>query len=261
MADNDPTFNGWPFSSVDLVVSSISSTLVYPARPAKAAMPDQGISSEATLAGRSFRMGGKITAASESDLSTKWGTLLKRTRGAGDRTKKGQLDVTGTGHFLAQAVGSWGFAKDKGQSNAVVSLEFYADDPWLRKTLRTVSETLSGGDKIIALIFASSFTGDAPRMPAILNLGGGWQKDELLRVNNSVTGEWFEHVVSRNLTASEDLVVDGEAFEVLEGSQVAMSGTSGTFPYVRGGVTQNLDFEGSSRLQGYDVIFWDRFYG
>lgn len=261
MAALDPKFNGWAMSNAGLVVNRGSMQLSYPTREQKSVEADWGVTHEVTLAGRKIKLSGTIAAATNTLALTNWSTLLKRTRGAGDRVKKGQLDIYDNGHWYAQAVGAWGFDIIPGEGKARVTMDFFADDPFRRDGLKILTDTPTPTDPTFTVTLTTDFSGDAPRIPMVWNLGVGWQKDELVRVLNTTTNEYFEHVVSRNLGVSESLVIDGEVYEVLEGDTVAMEGTSGAFPYLRGGITNQFDFTDTDRLSiQYATTFWDRFF-
>ncbi len=262
----DPAVNGWSFSTADYVVNSLTSEWVYPERPVKAKYPDGGITKERTLAGLIWRIGGSIQGSGltpNTDVRDNIALLLSKIRGT-DREKKVRLDLHNDGHYYGQFIGKITAPIRRGEGQFNLSLEFHCDDPFRRAdTIIAVNETPTSSDTTVQLTNGTSadFAGNAPRIPVVLDLGGGWSASDIVRILNTTTGDRFEYIVPQTLTASESLVLDGETNEVLIGSEVVMEGVSGNFPYLRGGVNNTFDFAGTTtgQLQQYTFSFWDRF--
>lgn len=256
-------FDGWDFKSHDVIVDTLDLELEESAEPAKSAMPDRAASPEASSSGLRITLGGTISAASGSpaDLHAKYRELLAHTRGV-DRLKRGQLEVYAGLHYWAQRLGTGRFSFAQGTPSLSWSLTFYADDPSSRAMSETVLvDTTSTSDPTVSVDFGTDLLGNATRIPLVLTSALPWVAGEVLRVENAIAGWRFEKVLERTIGAGEQLVVDGELHECLEGGEPAASGIAGTFPYLRGGVTNVLDFAGSDRHGAITVSFVDRYQG
>ena len=268
MATLPVSFNGWNLqTNAGVHIGSYSLSHEKQARGQKSVGPDRGATPEITFGVTKIRLSGTIhgdpaTGNADADVRDKFGLLMKNLRGV-DRIQKGKLSVHGDStHYFCQLTGSPTFQLIKGEGVASVVLEFTLDDPFRRSdSVFSEGRVVTSSNPIELITFGSDFDGDAMRIPLILNLGGGWQKGELLRVFNSTTGVRFEHVCSQNLGASQEIVIDGEEYLVTENGQKVGEGNAGQFPYLRGGITNSFDFSGSDRFGTFIFEFIDRFMG
>lgn len=267
MAGLDPKFNDWNFNAnAGLVITNAELDWEHSTKSEKSLSQEGGIAPEGTLGTLKIRLSGSMIGTSATDVRAKWGALLKNLRGV-DRIKKGRLDLHGDGHYFCQLVGATPVPIIEGDGNAKVALEFEADEPFRRaNTVTTYQEQLSISDPWIIVANPTTFTGDAFRIPIVLKPPTGltWTKGDLIRVQNLTVGWRFDHVLTQNLAAGKQIILDGEVGEVLEDGVSVGEGNSGQGLYLRGGVTNTIYFGGTklSNLSGmWAVEFFDRFMG
>ena len=261
VAGIDPKWNTVALSDYNFIASPLSFQFVHPTRPLNAAMPDGGVSSEATLGPATITMGGEIA---ETTIDTAWdsyGELMKLFRTSGDRAKKGQLQPFGGAyHWYCQLTDRSTFTPMQAEGRAQVSFTFVADDPFRRANSKIVKTATPASTVTIDHSSSGDFQGDAPRMPLTLNMGSGWASGNLIRLLNSTTGQRFECTVSAAITASEEIVINGDEHLIYEGTRIAMAKVAGGFLYVAGGMDNVIDFTGTTTLQSTTFEFWDRYW-
>lgn len=265
MAVLAPKFNDWLLSNAGFVAAQVEIDPNYSARGEKSVVQDMGIVSEGTLGTMQIKLSGTIAAATNAAARDAWSLLLANTRGT-DRVKKGRLDIYGDSHYFCQLVGLTPLRHLTGEGNISVSLTFESDEPYRRlNAITTYSEIVSVSDPVMVVTFNTTLLGNAPRIPIVIKPATlAFQKNDVIRIFNSTLGWRFEHVVTQNLTTSDQIVIDGETGEVLEKGVVVGDGNAGTAPYLRGGVTNQLTFSGTTlaRLSGaWSIEFWDRYLG
>jgi hypothetical protein len=265
MAGINPKFNDWAFTNVGLVITSAELDLNYAARGDKTLVADGGVVPEGTLSTMQIRLSGKIQASTSTQARDYWSTLLQNLRGTGI-VKKGRLDLYGDSHYYCQLTGAVPMAPVPSDGVVSVSLTFEADEPYRRlNAITTYSELVSTSDPILILSYGTAITGNAPRIPCVIKPPTlAFAKGDLIRIVNNTIGWRFEHIVSQALTTSDAIIIDGETGEVYEKGVIVGEGNAGVAPYLRGGVTNQITFSGStlSRLVGtWTVEFWDRFLG
>ncbi len=253
-------FDGWDFETNGFIVSTLEVELEESAEPAKSSAPDAAASPETSSAGLRITVGGTVAGelGSPASLQEAHSAFLVATRGI-DRLKRGQLEVYDGRHYWAQRLGTVKFSFQQGAPASNWSASFYADDPHSRgNDVSSVMGTVSDSDPTLEVQYGVDFFGNASRIPLILTSGLTWLAGEVFRVRNLTAGWIFEKVLEDDIATGEQLVIDGELHEVLERGESMPSGISGTMPYLRGGVTNVLDFTGSDRLGAIAVAFMDR---
>lgn len=265
MSQLAPKFNDWAFSTAGFVVTSAEIDPQYATRGEKSVIADMGIVPEGTLGSMQIKLSGTIATSTNQAARDAWSLLLANLRGS-DRIKKGRLDLYGDSHYYCQLVSVTPLRHLSGEGNISVSLTFEADEPYRRlNTITTYSEIVSVSDPVMNLAFASTILGNAPRIPCIIKPPTlAFAKNDVIRVFNSTVGWRFEHVVTQALTTSDQIIIDGETGEVSEKGVVVGDGNAGTAPYLKGGVSNQITFSGTtlSRLVGtWSVQFWDRYLG
>lgn len=255
-----PLFDGYAFTDANFVVSELRSEASFEGRPKKAVLADAGALPEVTLSGRRILMKGRIAGTPSTTARVYLRDLMANLRGS-DRTTKGQLDLYGDGHWWAQLHGRPVMQWVEGDDSVNLTLEFYAEDPF-RRNNSMISVTATPGSTMDITFGASQdFLGDAPRIPLVINCGPGWSAGDVVRIHNTTAGWRFEKTVVNALSASQDLIINGERCHVTEGNEVVAEGVVCTsYPYVSGGQTNTLDFTGTTTLQSTTCEFFDRFF-
>lgn len=252
-------FDGWDFETNHVILDQLDIEFDETADPAKAAVPDRASTPETTMAGARITLGGRIQGTSYDDLHGKYLDLLKHTRGA-DRVKKGQLQIKSGRHYWAQRTNTPRFAYFNGAPAVSILLQMYADDPFPRSNSpTTIAEVTSASDPTISVDFGSDLLGDAYRIPLVVTSNALFAAGEVFRITNSTVGWTFEKVVETTIGGGQSIVVDGELREVLENGEPSGRGIAGTFPYLRGGVTNVISVAGSSRFGTVTLDFFDRY--
>jgi hypothetical protein len=253
------SFDGWDFQTHDVIVDQLDIEFDEAADGGKAAVPDRASTPEGTMAGARITLGGTIRGTDFDDLHSRYLDLLKHTRGT-DRVKKGQLAIKTGRHYWAQRVGTPRISYINGAPGASFLMQMYADDPFQRAdTPTTVAELTSASDPTISVDFGSEILGDAYRIPLVVSCNALFVAGEVLRITNSTLGWTFEKVVETTIASGQTIVVDGELHEVLENGEPSGRGIAGTFPYLRGGVTNVISVAGSSRFGTITLEFVDRY--
>lgn len=264
MASLRPAFNGYYFDDYGFISSEVTISSQFDTDLQRSVAADRGTASESSMGPRLIQLDGTLHGSDNADMLTKWEQLLSKLRGQ-DRAKKGKLDLYGNGHYFAQLSGAVPVRGLPGAGASAWSLQFAADDPYRRKdTITSLSFALSSPGSLTATIsIGVDFDSTAWRVPIVIRPASTitWQKNDVFRCYNQTTGARFEHIVTQNLASGEALVVDGELAEVYEKGSLAQEGTIGQVLYLRGGVTNVLDFTGTTvaRLGTYVVEFWDRY--
>lgn len=259
MAEIDVKFDGWSLvTNANFTEARVDMGLPIRSTRSGSAQAFHGAAVQGKFEGRRITVVGTVVGSDASDANDKAQLILSQLGGV-DRQRFGRLDLYGNGHYWCQ-LDQVPTLSPRDPSSLSMNLQFFAPDPFRRSAaLVTKSATPASPDFEITVTHGSDFDGDVPRIPLSINLGSGWQKDELVRIENTTIGWFFEHVVTQNLTGV-DLVIDGDNHEVLEGGVAVHEGTAATFPYLRGGTTNVLDFTDCDRFQSFTLEFYDRFW-
>ena len=259
MSNLDIQFDGWSLATnADLAEARVQMSKVMRSTSGGAAQAFAGSATQARLEGLRITVSGTLAGTDQSDIRDKWSLIMEHLGGV-DRNRFGRLDLYGDGHFWAQLEASPTFTPT-GPQTASVLLQFFCADPYRRSaSLVTKSSTPTSPNFEISLTHGSDFSGNVPRIPIRIDLGSGWQKDELVRVQNTTVGWIFEHVVTQDLTGL-GLYIDGDRHQVLEAGEPVYEAVSGTSPWIVGGTANTLDFTDSDRIQSFQIEFYDRFW-
>jgi len=259
VADLDIKFDGWSLATnADLAEARVQMSKVLRSSSGGGVQAFAGAATQARLEGLRITVSGTLVGTSQSDLRDKWSLILEHLGGV-DRDRFGRLDLYGDGHFWAQLEASPTFTPI-GPEMASVLMQFFCPDPFRRSaSLVTKSGTPTSPDFELSLTHGADFNGNVPRIPIRIDLGSGWQKDELVRIESTTVGWIFEHVVTQDLTGL-GLYIDGDRHQVLEAGEPVHEAVSGAFPWIVGGAANTLDFTDCDRFQSFQIEFYDRFW-
>lgn len=259
MADLNIQFDGWSLAANgDLQEARVNVGVPIRTTSGGSVHPFAGSATQGRYEGRRITVAGTIGGTSQSDLRDSFSLILEQLGGV-DGNRFGRLDLYGDGYYWAQLEGSPTLTPT-GPATASLLIQFFAADPWRRaSSLVTKTATPTSPNFEISLTHGLDFSGNAPRIPLRINLGQGWQKDELVRIESTTVGWVFEHVVTQDLTG-KTLFIDGDDHEVLEDGVAVYEAVSGAFPWIIGSTGNTLDFTGCDRKQSFTLEFWDRYF-